>query len=224
MRTDKDIAFKLRREGKTYREIEKELGISRSTLCDWFRNEEWSYHIKKSNNEIHIRLSTERLAKLHQARKIILEKKYKDVEIEAEREFEIYKNDPLFMAGLMLYVGEGDKRTKNVIRLANTEFFVHRVFLKFLEKFTKTSMDRIRFSVLLYPDLDPEYCKQKWSDELRIPLTNFHKPVVILGRSKVRRLHFGVGSTIISDSFLKRKILFWIDKGVETLCNNAVIV
>ena len=46
----------------------------RSTLCEWFQNEEWSKHIKKSNVNIQIKISVERLKKLHDGRKIMLEK------------------------------------------------------------------------------------------------------------------------------------------------------
>src|SRR5260221_10246511 len=101
-----------------YREIEKTIGISRSTLCEWFKNEEWSNHIKRSNTNRHIKISTEHLIKMNAGRRILLDKKYKEVEKKARQEFEIYKEKPLFMGGLMLYAGEGDKMTKGVIRFA----------------------------------------------------------------------------------------------------------
>ena len=219
MRHDKEKAFELRRAKKTYREIQQLLGVSRSTLCEWFRNEKWSSHIKKLNTDNNIKISTEHLLTMNMARRSMLEKKYKSVEQEAVREFEIYKNDPLFMAGLMLYAGEGDKMTKGVIRLANTDFFIHKVFIKFIEKFIKVDPKNIKLSILLYPDLNIEECKLRWSQELNIPIENFHKPIVINGRSKVNRLHFGVGSIIISNSFLKRKLLIWVENSKKILSN-----
>ena len=212
MRHDQPKAIELRKQGKTYREIQILLGISRSTLCDWFKDKEWSKHIKKSNTEKHIKISTEHLLKMNEGRRIMLEKKYKKVEEEAEKEFEIYKDDPLFMAGLMLYAGEGDKLDKGIIRLANIDFKLHRVFLKFCEKFLKKDRNTIKISLLLYPDLDINICIHKWSSELTIPEKNFYKTQVIQGKLKTRKLHFGVGTTIILDSFLKRKLLFWIEK------------
>lgn len=211
MRQDKALIFNLRKEGKTYREIQNLTGVTRSTLSEWFKNEEWSAHVKKSNDTKRTKVNTARLFMMNEARRVMLEKKYKDAEEKAEEEFELYKDNPLFMAGLMLYAGEGDKMSKWSIKLANSEFSLHKVFLKFIEKFTKTPPERLKVSILLYPDLNIEECKLKWSEELNIPLTNFHKPQVIKGRSVVKRLHFGVGSTIISDSFLKRKLLKWIE-------------
>ena len=212
MRHDQPEAFELRKQGKTYREIQKILGISRSTLCDWFRNEEWSRHIKKTNTTRQIKISTERLKKLHEGRRIMLEEKYKKVEEDAEKEFEMYKNDPLFVAGLMLYAGEGDKLDRGQIKLANTDFNIHRVFIKFCEKFLKTHRNMMHVSLLLYPDLDIDTCIESWSYKLEIPQVNFYKSQVIQGKFKKRKLHYGVGTTIILNSFLKRKLLFWIEK------------
>lgn len=212
MRHDQPKAFELRRQGKTYREIEKLLDVSRSTLCDWFKDEDWSKHIKKLNIETHIKISTEHLKKLNEGRCLMLEERYKKVEEEAIQEFETYKNVPLFAAGLMLYAGEGDRLDKGTIRLANIDFNLHKVFLKFCEKFLKTNQNTIKFSLLLYPDLDVNVCVKKWSSELNIIEKNFYKPQVIQGKLKTRKLHFGVGTTIILNSFLKRKLLLWIEK------------
>jgi len=37
MRTDKELAFSLRKQGKSYKEIHQELGMSISTLSNWFK-------------------------------------------------------------------------------------------------------------------------------------------------------------------------------------------
>lgn len=220
MRHDKTKIFELRKAGKTYREIQKESGgISRSTLSEWFKNEEWSKNIRKSNTERLIKISIENLKRLNDGRRIMLDKKYKEVEKEAKKEFNLFQKDPLFFAGLMLYVGEGDKRTKGIIRIANIDFFIHRIFIKFLITFMKVKIENLRLSILLYPDLNIDICKKKWSRELGIPMKNFYKPQVIIGRSKVKRLHFGVGSIIISNSFLKRKLLLWIELSKSFLIN-----
>ena len=41
MRHDRTEIFELRKQGKTYRQIEKLLSVSRSTLCDWFKKPEY---------------------------------------------------------------------------------------------------------------------------------------------------------------------------------------
>lgn len=212
MRQDKDLAFKLRKEGKSYRDLQKELGISRSTLCEWFKNVEWSKHIKNKNSKEVIRISTDRINKMNIVRNLIFENKYKEIIEEAKEEYPLYKNNPLFIAGLMLYDGEGDHLSKNAIRFANIDFGLHKVFINFSKEFLKKDLTFIKFSVLLYPDLNIDECVDKWCKELGILRQNVYKPQVILGKHKTRKLHFGVGTSIILDSFLKHKLLFWIEK------------
>lgn len=211
MRYDQPKAFELRKQGKTYREIENLLNVSRSTLCEWFKDQEWSKHITKLNTEKHIKISTMRLKKLHEGRRLMLEKKYKQVEEEAAREFEIYKNDPLFMAGLMLYAGEGDKSSRNLTRLSNSEFYLHLVFIRFSERFLGVKRDRIKIWLLLYPDHDIEQNIEIWSQKLNINKANFNKSQVIMGRSKLKKLQYGVGNSIISSTSLKKKMMKWLE-------------
>ncbi len=211
MRHDQPKAFELRKQGKTYREIEALLDVSRSTLCDWFKNETWSKHIKKTNTEKQIKISKTHLEKLNEGRRIMLEKKYKRVEEDAKKEFEIYKNDPLFMAGLMVYAGEGDKTNRFNIKLANSEFYLHLVFIRFSEKFLKIGRDKIKVWLLLYPDHVIEDCIKVWSEKLSINRLNFNKSQVIIGKSKLRKLQYGVGNSIISNTSLKKKMMKWLE-------------
>lgn len=211
MRKDKEKILQLRRQGKTYREIQKVVKISRSTLSVWLKNEEWSKHHKRKNIERHIKISTEHLKKLNDGRKRSLEEKYKKIEKEAEEEFKEFKKYPLFMAGLMLYAGEGNKAKKHLISLSNSEFYIHSIFLKFCEKFLGKKRANIKFWLLLYPDNDISTCTKIWSTKLKVKIENFKKPQVIQGRSKKRKLQYGVCNSIILDTGLKRKLMKWLD-------------
>jgi len=211
MRLDKEKAFELRKQGKTYKEIIEIIHISPSTLSDWFKNQEWSKHITKSNTEKHIIRSTEHLHKMNAGRRIMLEEKYKKVEEDAEKEFEIHKNDSLFMAGLMVYAGEGDKTNRHNIRLSNSEFYLHLVFIRFCEKFLKVERKNIKIWLLLYPDHNIEESIAVWSKKLNINKSNFHKSQVIIGKERVKKLQYGVGNSIISNTSLKKKMLKWLE-------------
>ena len=212
MRKDKDVVFKLRKEGKTYREIENNLGISRSTLCKWFKEEEWSNHIKNRNNHKNILISKERFIKLNEARNKMLEDKYSNVELEAEKEFYIFKKDPLFTAGLMIYAGEGDKRSPNNTRISNSDFYIHKIFIKFAQKYLNIKIENIKISLILYPDLDIKECLNRWSDELNIKESSFYKTQIIKGKEKTKKLQYGVGISIISSIVLvKKRILKWLE-------------
>ncbi len=206
MRKDKIEAFKLRKEGKNYREIRAILGVSKGTLSGWFKNFDWAGDISKVNHAFNY--STEKIRKMHEARTKSLKELYDLARLEGEKEFEKYKNEPLFVAGLMVYAGEGDHSVKNnLVRMANSNSGIILVFKSFLEKYYPELYKKIRISILLYPDLDDEFCLQWWSSALKIPMNQFHKPVHIIGRHKTRRLQYGVASLIISSKFFKTKLL-----------------
>jgi hypothetical protein len=212
MRKDKAVAFKLRRDGKSYREIQKEIKISRSTLCDWFRDEEWSIHIKNINKAENSIKTKSRILKLNEHRKENLRVLYQEAENKATQEFEVFKNDPLFMAGLMIYSGEGDKRSPNNSRVSNSEFYIHKIFIKFSEKYLNIKKENIKIGLILYGDMDVSVCLKKWSEELDISNSNFYKTQIINGREQKKRLQYGVGISIISSIVVvKKKILKWLE-------------
>ena len=206
MRKDKLEAFKLRKEGKNYREIRAILGVSKGTLSGWFKNFDWSGDISKVNHTFNY--SPEKIRKMHEARTMLLKELYDKARLEGQNEFGKYKNEPLFAAGLMVYAGEGDHSIKsNLTRIANSNSKIILVFKSFLSKYYPEFHKKIRISILLYPDLDDKFCLEWWSSTLKIPLDQFHKPVHIVGRHKTRRLQYGVASLIISSKFFKTKLL-----------------
>jgi len=210
MKKDKDKAFELRRLGKTYREIEKQLGISRSTLSGWFsKNEEFARvleeNIKKSTEE-----STVRINRFNENRGKRLKDRYEQARKEAVLEFKQLKDNPLFFVALALYWGEGDKRSKYNIRISNTEPPLVKIFVLFAEQILKIERSKIKIGLLLYPDLDDNICKRYWAEELGLLGSNFYKSIVIKGRDKGNRLSYGVCSLGFSSIYLKQKILVWI--------------
>lgn len=206
MRKDKIKALELRKEGKNYREIKEILGVSKGTLSAWFKNFDWSTDLSKVNHTFNY--SPEKIHLMHEARRKNLNNIYSLAREEAQNEFEKYRNEPLFIAGLMVYAGEGDHSiNNNLLRITNTNPKIILVFERFLEVYYPLFSPRIRIATLLYPDLDPSECLRWWSDSLGIGLEQFHNPVVIVGRHKTRRLQYGVASLIISSKFFKTKIL-----------------
>lgn len=209
MRKDKEEAFKLRKEGKTYAEISKLLVVSKGTLSFWFSKIDWSQELKNANHKFNY--SPAKLQAMRQARRKNLDDWYARAEKEAEMEFRKYLFNPLFISGLMLYEGEGDHSRNSQVRIANTNPLVILTFKKFIEEYYREYIPRMRISLLLYPDLNPTDCVVWWRDALKDQQIAFHNPVVIQGRHKTRRLQYGVASLIISSKFLKVKILKSID-------------
>ena len=210
-------AIEFRKRGFTYSEIAKIVGVSTSTVSVWLKDKPFSKKIKEENIKRAAKDNVKRIGLINKARKAERTRTYAGAIKSAETEYRHYKKDALFIAGLMIYVGEGDNRDKRLIRMANARMDLHLIFLKFLITYLGVEKTKIRFWLLLYPDLNEVQCMKKWSKSLKLPVSQFYKNQVIEGRSKKRTLHFGVGNIIIGNTVLKVKLNRWIELATEEL-------
>lgn len=216
MNKNKEKATLLRRQGISYKKIRNELGVPVSTLACWFKNEPWSQAIKS-------RLSTEvswanprTLELLVRANRERWKSKHEEYRAAATKEFRRYKDDPLFLAGIMLYWGEGEKKQKSSqVRLSNSEPEMLKIFNLFLTKVLKISPDKISAWLLLYPDLVDSVQKNFWGKATGLTTSQFKKSIYIKGRHPTKRLSYGVCTIVVNSRALKERMLRWIE-----LCQN----
>lgn len=212
MRKDKVKAYKLRREGKSYKEIRNLLGIPLSTIASWFKDEEWSQKIRDELGAQASLAFPEKLIAIQKANKARWAKKYLEYKLTAESQFAKYQADPLFITGLMLFWGEGNKSPKDShVKLANSDPTMIRIFYNFLTNTMDVDPNKIKIHLLLYPDLVDDMQKSFWSKAVGIPLTQFTKSTYIKGRHPTRRLSYGVCNICICSRELKDKILVWLN-------------
>ncbi|MCA9355585.1 helix-turn-helix domain-containing protein [Candidatus Kaiserbacteria bacterium] len=221
MRTDKDKAFALRQQGKSYRDICDKLGISKSTLSNWFKGVDFSEKIRKSLVEESRRTSSARIKDLNRTRGETLRASYEVAKQEAQMEMEKYKNDPLFISAVFAYWGEGDKLSRNQVRLTNTDPKMIQIFLEFLLIICKVPIEKIKLALFIYTDLNETVCKNFWSDITGIQ--KFHKTQVLPSRHKTKKLPHGVCTVVVSNTYLKKKINLWIDQLPEMVLNRTTV-
>ncbi len=106
MRNDKHLATKLRKSGKSYKEISRELAVPKSTLSDWFSTSPWSIEVKNKLNEKARWISRHRMTQIARERSKMWEGWREGARQEARCEFKHLAKNPLFISGLMLYWGE----------------------------------------------------------------------------------------------------------------------
>lgn len=211
MRRDKQIAISLRKQGKSYTEIIQELGVSRGTLSSWLKGEEWAKEISLSNSKKQWALGQEKMKRMNMMRKVKLAFTYGVAEEEATKEFEVYKKEPLFWAGLMIYAGEGDKKSANILRLSTPEVYLHKIWLSFGKEYLKIESNQLRFGVLVYADQSTESGESYWSEAVGIPRSQFHKTQTLQGKEGTKKLQNGVGISILSSRvIIKKKLLKWL--------------
>lgn len=211
MRNDQHLAIKLRKRNKSYNKISKELGVPKSTLAYWFGNKDWSKEIKKELTRKALYVAKKRLRLINKTKKEKWEKWREEHRQRARKEFPYLKKNPLFLAGLMLYWGEGDSKIENgLVRLSNTDPMMIKIIFLFLKNVCRIPEEKVKATLILYPDLDENKCKNLWSKTSGISKNRFYKTQFIYGRHPTRRLSYGICNIYVSSRELKEKIFVWL--------------
>lgn len=221
MRKDRQQAIGLRKEGYSYRKIRDKLKVPLSTLSDWFSGEEWSKKVRDKLTAAAQVESTIRIVELDKVRGEHLKQAYTEAKEEARQELETLKYNPLFIAGIMLYWGEGDKLTNGQTRLSNSDPALIKLYVEFLRKACRIPESKIKGSLLIYPDIEEQSNLRFWSFASGIPTSRFSKSVLIQGKHKTKRLRHGVCSVLVLSTYFKVKILEWMRLLPQELMNRA---
>lgn len=206
----KEKAFEMRRKGFSYRQIQTKLGIAKGTISGWFHNQPWSKKIKINLIKKMKPRWREHGHLLGLTRSRQWKKKREQSKDAAKKLFPKFFHEPLFIAGLMLYWGEGDNKGGSIVRIANIKPSIIKIFYRFLLRYCKVDKHRIRLSLVLYKEHNNLECKKYWSDKIGLPLDQFIKSQYIVGKSLKNRIPYGVATLYVTSCELKEKILKWI--------------
>jgi len=211
MRTkDRRKAINFRRLGKTYSEIRTKLHLSKSTLSGWLKD----YPLTdKQLINLHKHIRYKKFIAIEKTRRT--KKQNKDIRIERIYEEEKTQilpisNRELYLAGLLLYLGEGVKGDNSTVGLNNTDPKVVKLFLYWLVHNLGVAKSRIRVSLHLYQDMETEQYIQYWSGMLSMPKNQFIKPYIkSSNRSDIDQKGYGKGTCglYIYDRKLKLKVM-----------------
>jgi transcriptional regulator with XRE-family HTH domain len=210
-------AVQFRKRGFTLEEIAKICDVSKSTVSKWLKNNAISESVTKQNKKRAGLENAKRLKLMNKARSSERAHRYKEVVRSAETEYKHYKNNPLFVAGVMLYLTQGDMRDEHQIRLSGKEEKAHRLFIKFTTEYLGVAKTDIRFWILLYKGQSEEVCMKRWKASTTLPYSQFYKNQYINTKKTKETLHNGVGNTIIASTVLKHKLIRWIELSLKEL-------
>lgn len=210
---DRRKVIELRKSGKTYSEIRRELGIPKSTLSNWLSKypltKEQLFSIEKAakrNKDI----AVERCRLTKQKKR---EKRLANVYNFQKKELLPLCLKEIYLVGLFLYWGEGSKSLKGAVSLSNTDPRVIKFYLFWLIKGLEIPIKKIKILVHLYEDMEKERELNYWSKELNIPRIQFSKPYIKKSkRSDIDQKGFGHGTcnVVICNVRLKEKIIMGI--------------
>ena len=99
------------------------------------------------------------------------------------KHIETIQDAELLGMGLGLYWGEGTKQSKTSVRLGNTDAGIIKTFIIFLTDICGIDTNKLRYSLQIFSDVNPQDALYYWINELNADKFNFTKVIVTPARS-----------------------------------------
>lgn len=174
---EKELAIKLRKKGHTYREILKEVNVSKSTISLWLKEEPLTElekkYLKSAQEHAKSRGRIRAAAALRQRR---LERD-ETIRREALIEFQKYSPLPFFHVGIALYWAEGAKRS-NSFGFTNSDEEMLKLMIHWMQTFLDLSREQVTARLFIHKPFVDEHNEEYWAQILDVPLTKFAKTIL----------------------------------------------
>ena len=205
-------AREFRKKGFSIKEIQKRLGVSKSSVSLWVRDIKLT---KKQLEKLYLNKRTgalkgsviaamNKVKKREELTQRILKEGMKEVG-------KLSKRDK-FVIGIAMYFAEGDKTDKHV-GFSNSDPQSVKFMMDWLREFCKVPEVKFRGSLYLHDNLDEKKAKRFWSKLTKIPLSQFTRTYIVKNnphRLRKTKHPSGVFRIRVSDVNLHRKIMGWI--------------
>jgi len=210
----KEKAKTLRKEGYSYNLIAEKTRVSKSTLYTWLS--EIPY---KPNQEVLDRIGNAR-AKSGQVKHRRKLESFKKARQLATDDIGSLSERDIFMLGIGLYIGEGDKN--ETVGFVNADPSVINLGIKWLRGSCGLETKNLRLAIHIYPDNDEARCVDFWSKSTGIPKSQFGKTQVDRRKgkkyTKTGKLPYGTAHLRVKSCgnkdfgvLLSRRIHAWMD-------------
>ena len=224
----KNKAIQLRKNGKSYSEILKNIPVAKSTLSLWLR----SVSLTKRQKQ---KLTFKKLQACWRGGQVKKEdrikRKIKIIERAKNDIDEISRRD-LMLLGTMLYWAEGSKEKEYYpgigVVFGNSDVKMIKLYLKWLKDCLMVSNDEITFGIYIHETYKDnlETLRSFWSKNTGFPINFFDKVYFkknkLNGNRKNKGLEYNglLRVTVKKSSNLNRRIVGWI----EGVCKQCGIV
>ncbi|MCX6716117.1 MAG: hypothetical protein NT077_03830 [Candidatus Taylorbacteria bacterium] len=223
---ERQIALRLRREGKSYSEILQEISVAKSTLGVWLKNEGLAQPQIQRITEKRIEGQRKGARARHDKRILDQDEIYAGV----KKNFGELSMRDLLVLGIALYWAEGSKESANRpgsgVVFTNEEPRMILAFIRFLEYNFMVFKDRIYCELYIHNDRvrESESIVEYWSDILELPKTSFRiylkHSVRSNSNSHKKEYHGTLRIKVKSSSDLLRQM----EGYVRAICSNWGVV
>jgi transcriptional regulator with XRE-family HTH domain len=167
----RDKAIKLRKQGKSYSQIKKEVNVSKGTLSRWLQDYPLS---EKRLRELrdHNPKRIEKFCKTMRAKR---QSDFDDFFAKAKKEIGEISDREKLISGFYLYWAEGSKSKRYSVSVSNTDPGVLVFFIEWLE-LLGVSREDMKVKLHVYQDMDTDKKQEYWKDVLSLPKDQFRPP------------------------------------------------
>jgi len=169
-------AIRLRKQGKSYKEIMHTVPVSKSTLSKWFQFLPLSKKEEKFLKERIAVLQDKGRMKVALANKSRNEKRRDVVRLKAKIDFQKFRDDPFFVLGLSLYWALGAQKS-NYFSFSNADPEMIRIMMQWASKFLRVEPADYRFRLFVQKAYARSLFERYWSRTCAIPRSQFQSTV-----------------------------------------------
>lgn len=215
---EKEQARVLRKKGYSINQIVKETNLSKASVSIWVRDIILTKTQKKRLSERG--RSVESIERRRVNRLFNENKKRQLVINEAKKDFSNISLNELKLIGIILYLGEGSKKTKGTVTVANSDPAVIQIMARFLREICKVPEIKLRGHIHTFAHADIKRTERYWSQITGIPRKQFYKTYIKPSSASLQKrktLPFGTFDLSVCDTKLLLTILGWIEKIKELI-------
>ncbi len=210
----KNDAVALRRKGFSYNEINKKIGVPKSTLSSWLK----SVPLKPEHRK---RLYTKQVQILSRGSQSQKERRRREIDSiveEAIREIELPLSGQTFkLFGAALYWAEGSK-TKS-FTVTNSDPHLVAFMVSWFEKIFNVSPKTMKAYLNIYAQQNEKRIKRFWSDITGIPVDRFGKSYIkpLSTGYKKNNLYYGTIKVFVpKGTDMKHRLFGWIQATLQS--------
>jgi len=206
-------ALRLRLGGRSYNEIQKNLGVPKSTLSGWFKDVVLS-DAARNRLASRTRLGSAALIKRNKMQTHRAEQRARGMHFLAKRKIPNLNKRDILIIGAVLYWAEGYKRLKikdgkermdHTISFVNSDAEMVSVFVRFLREILLIPTERIRLSMRLYAHINEGEALRYWTQATELPRKCFFKTTYLvsgasMGVRPYNRLPWGTLQVQVCDT------------------------
>lgn len=210
---ERNRAVELRRQGKTYGEIIKEIAVSKGSLSYWLKDVALSgeqlARIQYKNDKI-----KNKFIEFNELTRLKSESNKKIIFACTKQEIDRISSRELRLIGIALYWAEGHKAHARSADFVNSDPAMIKLMMRWFREICGVKERQFRIRLQIHNVETQEEAKRYWSEITNVPLSQFTRAYTRISPTSKRKsgnlAPYGICSIRISDINLITKIKGWI--------------